>query len=264
MGCFNVYCGISKIAIGDNTDCVLLPLEKKNMHTKCMDIYCHSDYVPATLPIFGKYNDYGAIESIKKDFNTELIEKTYDCTIENFCNFLTRYNDYDGDELDFEVSDKLKSLKDLRYTWVNLEVWNYMINYNRVRNKKEFYYYYTPYKISNAIGIFVPDESSLRLQEIMDRKLIEEGKVPFKFDDFYEPFGVTKELRKEYGKLLKTNEIVEALEDLINIKINMEPFSSDWTPFIYLVTPQSGDYSNYKKIMKQFLKINNKILNNDY
>ena len=29
MGCWSVYCGISKIAISDDMDCVLLPLEKK-------------------------------------------------------------------------------------------------------------------------------------------------------------------------------------------------------------------------------------------
>jgi hypothetical protein len=32
-------------------------------------------YSPATLPIFGKYNDYGGIEDIVIDDNTKLIEE---------------------------------------------------------------------------------------------------------------------------------------------------------------------------------------------
>lgn len=83
MGSWSVYCSISQIAITAGHDCVLLPL-KENKHDE------RGGYVPATLPIFGSYDDYGGIENIVKDENTDYIEETFDCTIEEFCEFFTR------------------------------------------------------------------------------------------------------------------------------------------------------------------------------
>jgi hypothetical protein len=53
-GSWSVYCGISNISITSGNDCVLLPLKETNGE--------YHRYSPATLPIFGKYNDYGGIE----------------------------------------------------------------------------------------------------------------------------------------------------------------------------------------------------------
>lgn len=255
MGCWSVYCGISKIAISDDMDCVLLPLEKKFIGGRTL--YEYDEYVPATLPIFGKYNDYGNIVSIKKDFNTKLIEETYDCDIETFCNYLT--NESIRDTI---TNDKLASLNNLTYTWIELNVWNYMSKYNKTRNKKE--HFFCKDILTSSIGIRLCDESTLRTYEQLNKTLIQENKEPIIFPKYIDPIGVVKELIIKYAELIEESELCEILDNMVNIRYNMRPLSEQWTPFINYLTPQSGDYQNYKKIIKTFMKINNKKIDENY
>lgn len=59
MGSWSVYCGISNIAITAGKECVLLPIKPNKGE--------YLPYLPATLPIFGKYDDYGGLENIVED-----------------------------------------------------------------------------------------------------------------------------------------------------------------------------------------------------
>ena len=114
MGCWSVYCGLSNITISAGQKAVLLALKKNETH----DTYQHN--LPYSLPIYGEYNDYGGIENIEKNFNTNLIEEVYDCSIEEFCENLTRR--------DIEILNKklCSKIEDIDYMWIDREVYDYL------------------------------------------------------------------------------------------------------------------------------------------
>jgi len=122
MGSWSVYCGISQIAITAGRPCVLIPLKKEYNNT-------YLPYLPATLPIFGTYDDYGGIEDIEKDENTKLIEEHFDCTIEEFCYYFTRGCIRD-DEDDFPKKlKKNKEIKDWTFMFIDRKVYDFMSSY---------------------------------------------------------------------------------------------------------------------------------------
>lgn len=90
MGCFNVACAISKISIGCYEPVVYIPLEMSKMYNTNLDngehllIYPWHFYRPLTLPIIGKYNDYGDVEDVEKNDNTKIIEEHFNMKIEDF------------------------------------------------------------------------------------------------------------------------------------------------------------------------------------
>jgi hypothetical protein len=110
MGSWSVYCGISKISITACNDCVFLPLKPK---PKLSTGYL--PYLPAALPIFGKYSDYGSIEDIEEDANTKLIEQHFNCTIQEFVDHMTGYA-----EGDIEIPEEWS------YMWIDRKVYDYM------------------------------------------------------------------------------------------------------------------------------------------
>lgn len=120
MGSWSVYCGISQIAITSGQQCVLLPLKKSQGN------YYYSEYLPATLPIFGEYDDYGGIENVVKDENTKLIEEHFGCTIEDFCQFFTRGCVRD-DEDDFPKDlKKNEEMKGWTFMFIDRKVYDFM------------------------------------------------------------------------------------------------------------------------------------------
>ena len=120
MGCWSVYCGLSNITISEGHDCVFLPLKKSKGGS---DTYL--PYLPATLPIFGKYDDYGGIEFIIKDDNTMLIEDHFNCTIENFCQMFTR-GMIDKNDVNDQNLLNISEMSDWTYMWINREVYNFL------------------------------------------------------------------------------------------------------------------------------------------
>lgn len=88
MGHFNVACSISNISISGGDKVAYIPLAL-NRYPYSLEggnnllIYKHCFYSPATLPIFGTYDSYGGIERVERNDNVKLIEKYYDCPIED-------------------------------------------------------------------------------------------------------------------------------------------------------------------------------------
>lgn len=124
MGSWSVSCGISNIAITAGHECVLVPLRKNNQD------YGYFEYIPAILPIFGQYNDYGGIEEIEKNINTELIEKVTGVTIEEFCTFLVdgkyTYNRDEAKDVESKIQH-IEVMKGLRFMWIDRQVYDFMI-----------------------------------------------------------------------------------------------------------------------------------------
>ena len=111
MGSWSVYCGISQISITSGKKCVLLPLKKTSSGSSYLP------YMPATLPIFGEYDDYGGMENIEQTENTKFIEEYFECDIQSFCNYLTC-----GDD-DMIPSKELKSMKSM---FIDRQVYDFM------------------------------------------------------------------------------------------------------------------------------------------
>lgn len=114
MGSWSVYCGISNISITDGQECVLLPL-KKNKNS-----FSYMPYIPATMPIFGKYNDYGGIESIEENENTKLISEHFNMTIEQFCeNILEEDNTIEN-----------KECEKWKFMFIDRKIYDFLSNHN--------------------------------------------------------------------------------------------------------------------------------------
>lgn len=123
MGSWSVACGISNIAITAGNKCVLVPLKKNKGN------YGYFEYIPATLPIFGEYDDYGGIENIEKTRNTELIENETGVSIEDFCTYLVDgIHTYSRDEAK-DISSRLNNsefMSKIRFMWIDRQVYDVM------------------------------------------------------------------------------------------------------------------------------------------
>lgn len=123
MGSWSVSCGISNIAITSGNECVLLPIKENKTKE-------NGKWSPATLPIFGQYNDYGGIEHIVIDDNTKLIEDHFGISIDEFCTFLVDGKfTYDREEakaiLD-KISDNIDDIVSWRFMWIDKKVYDFM------------------------------------------------------------------------------------------------------------------------------------------
>lgn len=79
MGCWNGTCGLTQTPINSGDEIVLFPLASNVFAPKSLSgagcCYPHDVYHPLTMPVFGKYNDYGGIEEIEG--NTENYTKFF-------------------------------------------------------------------------------------------------------------------------------------------------------------------------------------------
>ena len=68
MGCWNGTCGITQMPIraGERVALIFLLENKYADHGGSGFCYSNNQYSPITMPIFGEYNDYGAIEEISR------------------------------------------------------------------------------------------------------------------------------------------------------------------------------------------------------
>ena len=119
MGHFSHSCKLTGIPITGGTPVVLIVMKHGN------DLYDNSEkslmkfgktymcsnegtrlkYMPCWFPIHGEYDEYGGIENIVKDDNTELLEKYYGLTIEQIMEIVTSGRKDDG------FDDSLKVIK---------------------------------------------------------------------------------------------------------------------------------------------------------
>lgn len=87
MGSFNVACSISNMSIKWGSKVAYFPLEISRFPNKIGDkkdllLYQHCFYSPASLPVFGEYDEYGRVENIEIDENVRLLQKKYKVKID--------------------------------------------------------------------------------------------------------------------------------------------------------------------------------------
>lgn len=117
MGSWSVYCSISNIQICVGQEIVFLPLKRSNKNE-------YLTYLPATLPIFGIYNDYGSIINIIKDDNINLISKHFEIPIEKFIEIIIFGHHSNDDPKHIKNYDEFK---DWQYMFIDRKVYEYMI-----------------------------------------------------------------------------------------------------------------------------------------
>jgi len=84
---FNVACSISNMSIKWGSKVAYFPLEISRFPNKIGDkkdllLYQHCFYSPASLPVFGEYDEYGRVENIEIDENVRLLQKKYKVKID--------------------------------------------------------------------------------------------------------------------------------------------------------------------------------------
>jgi len=97
MGRSSVACSISNLSIEYGDEVYLLPLtpgfnklrEGHFLEPQSSLIYPTYHFTPFSLPILGYYDDYGRIDSIREDDNTEILEKFFETSINNIVRLLT-------------------------------------------------------------------------------------------------------------------------------------------------------------------------------
>lgn len=82
MGCWNGTCIASQLPIIHGDDVVLFFITKKTPYSELDNEstgFCSVNelWTPRCLPIYGKYNDYGSIEDIQYDWNTDFILENF-------------------------------------------------------------------------------------------------------------------------------------------------------------------------------------------
>ena len=125
MGSWSVYCAISRITITAGRKAVFLPLRKN------VDGVGYDKFIPATLPIFGEYNDYGCIENIEDDENTKFLEAKFGFSAQEICDFLVDgRRDFNSEYSDWKGKENLDVISGWRYMWIDREVWDFLKSYH--------------------------------------------------------------------------------------------------------------------------------------
>ena len=77
VGSWNETCGITHLPIYEDDPVVVFFLEKSSEKVAPGGV-CHpvSVWAPFGLPVSGRYADYGNVEDVVKDWNTDLLLKT--------------------------------------------------------------------------------------------------------------------------------------------------------------------------------------------
>lgn len=93
MGCFNKMGFYSHLPITAGDEIVMFICVDNTQSNKGNNnpIYIDEFYAPFCLPIYGTYDEYGFIENIVKDANTDLLEKKFGKSVEDILRLIYDY-----------------------------------------------------------------------------------------------------------------------------------------------------------------------------
>jgi len=131
MGSWSVYCGISQIGITSGDKCVLLPLKGNRLQEGYLP------NLPATLPIFGTYDDYGGLEGIEENANTKFIEEYFGISILDFTKLFTDWMIFKRREAE-EITKRCKhfdEVEKMKFMFIDRKVYDFMSQYTEEEEK---------------------------------------------------------------------------------------------------------------------------------
>jgi hypothetical protein len=246
MGMWSVYCGASNITINSDQECCIIPLKEE--YPKALN------WIPQSLPIFGKYNDCGGMYDIVEDDNTRLIENHLGVTIQEFVDFLIS----DKIDRDEEIADKLSDIEDWSFMWLNREVYEFMS-----KNHSD------EHSFANKLN----DWRNLSLNEKLDW-------LGWSFRVKYESWADTEfmervriESKNLYDSIMSRKPNTIAVKYIDNLDVfgdrlagihflrnNMGSMSNPMKPFCEHITPQCGEYKQHQILLEKFAEINKKYI----
>jgi hypothetical protein len=226
MGFSSVYCQVSRIAIGEGEDCVLIPMTKAH-HELSYRVYQVTDrWLPLTLPIFGKYDDHQGMEFVEHNKNTDLIEKVTDMSIDSFASDI------------FDNGWNFREYKDIRPCWIRRDVWNIMNHIDGFvipMNLVEMAYRLPLIQISEYMVFLDSINKSAKYSVEFPKTSVSEA--------YFEKF-------KE-----KDSFIYDLFYELYCVYRHMFRMSCIFEPMLYYVTPQGGEYEDHLRFTREFSNI---------
>lgn len=135
MGSFNKIGFISGLPITAGDPTVLVFMKKSPYSDEALGgvVYSTDWFIPAFLPIFGDYDDYGKIENVVKNSATEFIEKFFDSDIDTIIEIIddSSVGRGGGDELEAKYENFTFGLE-------HRKVYDYMSS-RKINSYKESY-----------------------------------------------------------------------------------------------------------------------------
>ena len=137
MGSFNIGCIASNISIGAGEDVVVFPMVSSiwdhgndnypsysDDTLICSNSGPHHFFTPFLFPFYAKYDDYGSVECVVRDTNTDVIEKYFECDIETFAKAIT----WKGKRDTKDYPEKLEYIRGLNACMVFADVYDAYTN----------------------------------------------------------------------------------------------------------------------------------------
>lgn len=244
MGSYNVSCSFSRISIKSGDPVVYIPLEKyrysEGFDGSSNNLYYPWDfYSPVTLPIFGKYDDYGAIEDIERSKNVTIIENHF------------------GDIKNIVECDKFPE-PIISGMFIHRDIYNLLITCDRDewngqdRDIKDFESKYDNFKKQ----IMDSREKSKIFSKAGEKEwnsyIFVDSWNLFNFDDH-------RTFQEIYRPYIESELLKKELIDFVHMRMNM--YSASLLFFPSVGGPQSGNYYVTRALLEESLKINNREIN---
>ena len=253
----SVYCSVSNISIGYGDRCCIIPIRKNFAETVHWKI--------ATIPIFGKYYEYGRLYEIDINENVKLLEEWFGVDVETFIEYLIA-PEYCKNKFTINHSEEVD---EWNYLYVCEEVWQ---QFTTNVYDSDFWcsaYNLDEIKLDKKFQTNVVDCEALvkNMKSIYHERIL--GLERFsRLTDFYY-------LIKKYPNIYdRTNYKKEPIifqelyynkpqfdVDFMKLRLfmsNLRSISKMIEPFLLGATPQDGTYDTYSKIFSEFVKINDK------
>ena len=299
MGCWNGTCGITQMPIKAGEKVALIFLMENKYADHGGSGFCYSDnqYSPITIPIFGEYNDYGAIEEISRRNKTIVFNHLIEL-IDNKQLIITSTDDNAEKPKDYEelfdiIHDDGLQTEDggiVGFMLIHVDVYTALVE--DMKSRAVYGQYWTHGK-KLAMGaeeyLKKAVENNKKMKELKSKflKLKEQGVSLFggasmfdicnMQDDYDNPFiaqfsGPRKSILKYYIRILRETRSKSLVETLIDFSLfcsAMEFGRKMWIPQCGAGS-QCQDYGIHQTIAKcineqiEKVKKNYKRDNNDY
>lgn len=243
MGCFNMTGGISHLPMRCGDEIVAI-IGFYNPKTSYGQEFCPGyDFTPLFFPVYGEYNDYGNIEYIKEDYNSNYIKEFFEC------------DDLEAlfDVIDDAAVDRYMDAKEKKF-WKKINAKAQEIVKSSFRHE----YMKQSHKSFNLqLGFML--EHKFVYDFLATRK--EEDEADFFYVDIEKSYAETKKFIAEFkstepkDKIDENNpELIAVLEKCENTNLSSEDFSDEEKKLLkaYINSFRGKDFEKEKLIVEKF------------
>ncbi len=242
MGSSNVTCLASKLSIGHNDEIVFVPLISVDNTGETYMIGSSSlvsnnptkySFKPLTLPLFGRYNDYGGVQALEETAGTTQLRKQLEKPLEDWLAQICGY----GEESPTIGTEPISG------TFVLREVYNEAVKFMRNRHTK-------PVGGKYDLDTLIAESKTLLTKcrydiEEMGLNKVSDTKLQYYLD------------KQPLITNILTEDINRELADMLYFEWYLFEVNTMWQPM--LSGPQCGAPASNKHLLDVTLKILNRI-----